>query len=143
MNYFDCPIRIRYAETDRMGVSYYANYLVWFEAARSDYFRELGLPYAKLEEQNIILPVAEAHCQYYQPTTYDELIYVRVAVSYLKMTSMKFTYQVLDESKTKLIAWGYTVHVFVEKNGKPMKVPANVRSCVTQFDLHEKQITSD
>lgn len=143
MRYCDVPIRIRYAETDKMGISYYANYLVWFEAARSELFRALGLPYTEIEKKGIILPVAEAHCKYFHSTFYDELIYVRVSVSHCKMTSMRFTYQILPEAKDVVAAWGYTVHVFVGQDRTPLRVPPEVRAAITVHELKEKQIDND
>ncbi|MBN1492723.1 MAG: acyl-CoA thioesterase [Candidatus Omnitrophica bacterium] len=138
--FFDCEIRVRYGETDCMGFSYYANYFVWFEASRSELFRHLGLPYTELEKQKIYLPVADAYCKYNTSTSYDERIFIRVAVTQCKMFSMKFSYQVLNEKKDQILAWGYTTHVFIDDKKQTVKVPAEVKALVTLYELSEKTI---
>jgi len=123
MNYYDNEIRIRYAETDRMGVSYYANHLIWFEASRTEYFRALGILYTDLEAEGYILPVLEAHCRYHAPTSYDDLIIVRTWVSGLKKTSMRFSYEIRKKEGGERVADGYTVHVFANRSFKPVRIP--------------------
>ena len=81
MNYYDFEYRVRYGDTDKLGISYYANYLVWFEAARTEYFRALGLPYTECEKKEFFLPAAEVGIKYIAPSTYDDLIIVRTSVS--------------------------------------------------------------
>lgn len=135
MNYFDYEYRIRYGDTDKLGISYYANYLVWFEAARTEYFRALGLPYTECEKKGIYLPVAEAYAKYLAPTSYDDLIIVRTSVSELKISSIHFEYQVLKKGDTRFVATGFTRHVFVDKNLRPVRMPEEVRSIVTPHKL--------
>jgi acyl-CoA thioester hydrolase len=138
--YFDCEIRVRYGETDCMGFSYYANYFVWFEASRSELFRYLGLPYTELEKQKMFLPVVDAYCTYSAPTAYDDKIFIRVSVVQCKITSMKFTYQVLNEAKDTIVAWGYTTHVFINEKRQPVKVPQAVRDVVVFHELDQRTI---
>ena len=90
METFDYECRVRYADTDKMGISYYANYFVWFEAARTEYFRELGFAYLEFEKQGILLPVAEAHARYLGPSAYDDMLTVRTVVSQMRQSSLKF-----------------------------------------------------
>ncbi|MDD5218872.1 MAG: thioesterase family protein [Candidatus Omnitrophica bacterium] len=135
MDSFDYEYRVRYADTDKMGISYYANYFVWFEAARTEYFRALGLPYTECERQGYFLPVVEAGAQYHAPCTYDDWIVVRTAVSELGKTSMRFEYQVLNKAPERLLATGFTVHVFVNRAMKPRRVPPDVTRLVTPFRL--------
>ena len=123
-------VRVRYPETDRMGVSYYANYLFWFEAARTEYFRAIGLAYTEFEKQGIFLPAAEAHCRYIAPSSYDDLLTIRTAVSHLKHGSMRFEYQVFKDGAGKPIATGYTVHVFSGPNLKAIRIPGDLKSKV-------------
>lgn len=130
MKYFDHEIRIRYAETDQMGVSYYGNYFTWFEVGRTEYFRALGLPYTAYESAGIFLPVGEAYCRYYHPVRYDESIIIRTWVSTLKQTSIVFTYSVTEKEKDQKIAEGYTTHIFVDSHMKPQRIPADVREKV-------------
>ncbi len=138
MKFFDYRTRVRYAETDQMGVSYYANYLVWFEAARTEYFRAVGLVYSEFEKQGVFLPVAEAHCRYLAPSTYDDELTVRTVVSQMKSSSIRFEYRIFKNAKSPLearpsekpIAEGYTVHVFIDKAMKPVRIPEPVRNLV-------------
>lgn len=130
MKFFDYETRVRYAETDRMGISYYANYLVWFEAARTEYFRTLGLVYSEFEKKGIFLPVAEAQCRYFEPTSYDDLITVRTLVSQMRQSSIRFEYEVFKNKGKKPVASGYTIHVFSGSNLKPIRIPEDLRSQV-------------
>ncbi len=135
-HYFDYETRVRYAETDRMGISYYANYFVWFEAARTEYFRDLGFAYAEFEKQGIFLPVAEAQCRYVQPSSYDDLIRVRTIVSQMRQSSIRFDYQVFKNGAPKVIATGHTVHVFSGPSLRPIRIPEILKSKVhiSSFD---------
>jgi len=136
MHHFDYVTRVRYAETDRMGVSYYANYLVWFEAARTEYFRALGFVYADFEKQGIFLPVVEAYCRYNHPSSYDDELTVRTVVSKLGKSSIRFEYQLfknLNEAlktstKAVPIVTGHTVHAFIDRDFKPIRVPEALRT---------------
>ena len=130
MKFFDYAVRVRYAETDRMGISYYANYFVWFEAARTEYFRALGFVYSEFEKQGMFLPVAEAHCRYMGPSSYDDLLTVRTAVNQIRQSSLRFEYQVLRDGNLKPIAAGYTVHVFSDRQFKPTRIPESLKSKV-------------
>src|SRR5688572_6809365 len=87
-------LRVRYSETDRMGVVYYANYLVWFEVARAELLRTLGWSYREMEETGVFLPVIEAHCQYLRPARYDDEIEVRAEGRVCSFVRMEFDYQV-------------------------------------------------
>lgn len=136
MEYFDYPYRVRYGDTDKMGISYYANYLVWFEAARTEFFRALGLPYTECEKKGIYLPVIDAGIHYYGPSTYDDLLVVRTSVSEMRSVSMRFEYQVFNPEK-KIITTGHTVHVFVDAGMKPVRIPDEVVSRVRIFSLLE------
>ena len=137
MRYFDYEVRVRYAETDRMGISYYANYFVWFEAARTEYFRSLGFIYSEFEKEGYFLPVAEAGCRYSAPSSYDDCLTVRTSVSQIRQSSIRFEYQVLKNESEKPIATGFTVHVFSDKSLRPIRVPENLKSKVELFALSE------
>jgi acyl-CoA thioester hydrolase len=135
MKFFDYKTRVRYGETDRMGISYYANYLVWFDAARTEYFRSLGFVYSEIEKQGIRLPVIEAHCRYVSPTSYDDQLTIRTAVSQLRQSSIRFQYQALKGNDPKPVATGYTVHVFSGKDFKPIRIPKELKSKVELTSL--------
>jgi acyl-CoA thioester hydrolase len=108
--------RVRYAETDQMGIVYYANYLVWFEIGRVELLRSLGLAYSQLEtDHQCILPVVEASCRYKSPARYDDRILIETRPSLLRGSVIKFAYRILrrgaDGEEPKLLAEGETVHV--------------------------------
>ena len=109
-------VRVRYAETDQMGIVYYANYLVWFELGRVELLRSLGLAYSKLElDHGCILPVIEARCRYRSPAKYDDEILIESWPSLVRGSVIKFAYRILrkaqDGGENTLLAEGETVHV--------------------------------
>ena len=107
-------LRVRYAETDKMGVVYYANYLVWFEVARTDLLRSLGWSYREMEGAGVILPVIEAHCEYQRPARYDDEIEVRTEGVMLSPVRMQFNYTVVRHADGVVAACGRTVHAAVD-----------------------------
>lgn len=109
--------RVRYAETDQMGMAYYANYLVWFEVMRGDFMRAIGIPYTRLEEDGYILPIVEAHVRYHSPARYDDPVEVVAWVQKLRSRSITFAYRV--ERAEELLATGSTTHVPAHRGGKP------------------------
>ncbi len=139
MKFFDFEYRVRYADTDKLGISYYGNYFTWFEAARTEYFRALGLPYTECEKKGYFLPVVETSAKYFSPSTYDDLIVVRTSVSRLGRTSIHFEYRVFQKSSQKLVATGHSVHAFVDANMKPAGMPEDIRGLVEVFSLLPKQ----
>ena len=109
-------VRVRYAETDQMGIVYYANYLVWFEIGRVELLRSLGLAYSQLEkEHECILPVVEATCRYRSPARYDDEILIETRPALLRGSVLKFAYRILRKAaeghQHTLLAEGETVHV--------------------------------
>ena len=120
-------LRVRYAETDKMGVVYYANYLVWFEVGRADLLRSLGWSYREMEIAGISLPVIEAHCTYLRPARYDDEIDVKTEGRMLSPVRMEFAYQVVRIEDGTIAAEGTTVHAALDASGKPCRLPARVR----------------
>lgn len=120
-------LRVRYAETDKMGVVYYANYLVWFEVGRADLLRSLGWTYREMEVAGISLPVIEARCSYLRPARYDDEIEVRTEGRMLSPVRMEFEYQVVRIEDGTIAAEGKTVHAALDPSGKPCRLPARVR----------------
>jgi acyl-CoA thioester hydrolase len=116
-----CPIRVRYAETDGGGVVYYANYLVWFEAARSHYCRERGISYGEMVQAGYHLPVVEAHCAYHRPAFFDDLLEVEVRLEEIRSRSARFAYRVWRGNEQ--LASGWTQHISVSLEGKPRAMP--------------------
>ena len=120
-------LRVRYAETDKMGVVYYANFLVWFEVARTDLLRSLGWSYRDMEMAGVSLPVIEAHCEYRRPARYDDEIEVRTEGQMVSAIRMKFSYTVIRRDDGSVAADGYTVHAAVNPEGRPCRLPERIR----------------
>ncbi len=118
--------RVRYAETDKMGVVYYANYLVWFEVGRCEWLRVVGLTYAGLEREGTVLPVVAAHCEYRQPARYDDEIEVLARGQLLSPVRVRFDYEVWRAGAEQL-ASGWTEHAAVDPSGRPRRLPPHVR----------------
>ena len=120
-------VRVRYAETDQMGIVYYANYLVWFEVARTDWLRETGWTYRAMEREGVGLPVIEAHCDYKTSARYDDEIHIETTARLVSPVRIAFDYTVLRPADDLLIASGYTVHASVDHAGRPVRLPARVK----------------
>jgi len=120
-------VRVRYAETDKMGVVYYANYFVWFEVARADLLRSLGWSYREMEHEGFSLPVIEANCQYHKGARYDDELDVKTQGRLLSPVRMEFTYEVVRRADAALAASGRTVHAAVSPDGRPCRLPARIR----------------
>ncbi len=121
-------VRVRYAETDKMGVVYYANYLIWFEVGRTDWLRDTGWTYRSMEEEaGIQLPVIEAHCDYRQGAKYDDDVEVRTRGRKLSPVRVQFDYEVIRRIDQAVLATGHTVHATIDRNGRPVRMPERVR----------------
>jgi acyl-CoA thioester hydrolase len=118
---------VRYAETDKMGVVYYANYFVWFEVGRADLLHSLGWTYREMEHAGIALPVIAAECDYRRPARYDEEIEIRTRGRMLSPVRMEFTYEVARRDDDTVVAAGRTVHAALDPAGKPCRLPERVR----------------
>ena len=117
----DCELRVRYAETDQMGIAYYANYLVWFEVGRSEFCRQRAFSYAALEDLGYKLVVTEVQCRYRNAARYDDLITVQTRLKALDKRIITFGYEIVR--KDELIAEGETRHLCVDAAGKPKSLP--------------------
>lgn len=124
------PYRVPYADTDQMGFVYYANYLVLFERSRNEFLRENGLNYKELEDQGVMLPVIEAHCEYKQPARYDDLLTIKVWASKIKGTRLTMNCEVYRDEE--LLASGYTVHVCMCPDGRPIRPPNTLKNLVVK-----------
>ena len=114
--------RVLYGDTDQMGVVYYANYLRFFEGARNEWIRALGVPYSEIEARGIMLPVYEASVRYLRPAKYDDLLDIHLAVSHTRV-KIRFEYKVHRSEGDAVLALGHTVHVCVGRDGKPTRAP--------------------
>jgi acyl-CoA thioester hydrolase len=128
----DIDIRVRYAETDQMGVAYYANYLVWFEVGRSELCRERGFRYADLEAMGYKLVVTDVHCRYRSSARYDETVIVRTRLKDANKRMITFGYQILRKDQgEEVIAEGETQHICVDSDGKTKSLPGKFLVCLT------------
>jgi len=119
-------IRVRYAETDQMGVVYHSNYLVWFEIGRTEFCRQRGLPYKDFEQEfQSYLAVAEAHCRYLAAARYDDALIIRTRVSSFRKRTINFQYEITNKESGVSIANGQTLHVLLDENGRPKSFPAD------------------
>ena len=114
----ETKIRVRYGETDQMGIVYHANYFVWFDIGRTEFLRSNGMSYKELEDMNVLLPVIDVGCTYKNPALYDDEIIIKTKVSELKGVKIKFEYEVFKEEK--LLSTGFTEHAFVDNTLRPI-----------------------
>jgi acyl-CoA thioester hydrolase len=121
-------VRVRYAETDRMGVVYYANYFVWFEVGRTDLLRDGGWSYREMEVDGFSLPVIDAQCTYLASAKYDDDIEVRTVGTMVSPVRVKFAYEVVRAADGAALATGSTVHATLDRNGRPCRLPERVRN---------------
>ena len=124
-------VRVRYAETDKMGVVYYANYFVWFEVGRTDLLRESGWNYRDMETEGFGLPVIDAQCTYRGSAKYDDEIEVRTTGEMLSPVRVKFTYDIVRPADAATLATGTTVHATVDRSGRPCRLPQRVRDVLS------------
>ncbi len=130
-DFVDVDIRVRYAETDQMGVAYYANYLIWFEVGRSELCRGKGFRYADLEALGYKLVVSDVSCRYRNPARYDETVIVRTRLKGVHKRMITFEYQILRKAKEEVIAEGETRHICVDSKGKTKSLPEKFLICLT------------
>ena len=124
-------VRVRYAETDQMGVVYYANYFVWFEVGRTDWLRATGWSYRDMETDGYALPVIEAHCTYRESAKYDDDIDVGTTGALVSPVRVQFTYEIVRSIDHTLLATGTTVHASLDRNGRPCRLPDRVRTLLS------------
>lgn len=120
-------VRVRYAETDKMGVVYYAHYLMWFEIGRTEWLRDTGWTYRAMEAEGLALPVIESHCEYKLGARYDDEIEIRTAARLVSPVRLAFDYQLTRRADAAPVASGYTVHVTIDTAGRPTRLPARVK----------------
>ncbi|HEY0263296.1 MAG TPA: thioesterase family protein [Granulicella sp.] len=118
-------VRVRYAETDQMGVVYHANYLVWFEVGRVEFMRQMGFSYKQMEsEDDCMIAVVEATARYRAPARYDDEITIETRLTASRSAVVRFQYRVVRESDATLLCEGETVHVVVDRSMKKARLPA-------------------
>jgi acyl-CoA thioester hydrolase len=120
-------VRVRYAETDQMGVVYYSNYLVWFEIGRTEWLRETGWTYRDMEAEGLSLPVIDARCEYRCGARYDDELEIRTTARRVSPVRIAFDYEIVRRPDGVVIAVGHTVHATLDRTGKPVRIPARVK----------------
>ena len=127
-DFSETTVRVRYAETDQMGVVYYANYLVYFEIGRVEYMRERGVAYKEMEIQDdSFIVVAESHCRHLRPARYDDLLRIRTRVAEVRRRTIRFAYEIVNSATGELLATGLTMHVVCDSKGRPKALPEKYR----------------
>lgn len=127
MKYVESRTRVRYKETDQMGIAHHANYLVWFEIGRTDLCRETGIAYADIEVRGYLLVVTEIGCRFRTPFRYDDEVLIRTSVAEAGSRSLKFGYELYDAAGETLRASGFSAHVWLDRETrKPVRADAAV-----------------
>ena len=141
-SWHETEIRVRYAETDQMGIVHHANYLIWFETGRSDLCRAKGFSYKEMEDEaDALMVVAEAYCRYKSPAHYDDLLTIRTKVGEIRSRSLRFFYEVYRASDDTLLAEGETNHLVTDKDKKVRILPDIYKNRL--LDTHEHAFPAD
>ena len=129
----EIQIRVRYAETDRMGLLHHANYIVYFEMGRTEFLRESGVSYRELEDSGHLLVIVDLGCKFKRPAYYDELLTIRTTLSRITHVKIVHQYQVLRDGQ--LLAEGHSTLACVDRDGKPQALPDVIRKHVDASDV--------
>ena len=130
-------LRVRYAETDQMGVAYHSNFFIWFEVGRVELLRQLGFNYKKMEQQDgCFIAVVDARCRYKSPARYDDELLVRTFVKHVRGSLIEFGYEVLRAGDGALLAEGETVHIVVDDEMRKRSMPEKYQRALEQAAQH-------
>jgi acyl-CoA thioester hydrolase len=129
--WYETKIRVRYKDTDRLGVVYYGNYLTFFEVGRAEFMRALGYPYSRLESEGYSLVVIEAFAKYHGNVGYDATVTVKTMISDMSGARMRFDYEVRSE-KESLVVSGYTLHGCINSKSKPSRIPSSLKALIEE-----------
>jgi acyl-CoA thioester hydrolase len=141
-DWHETEVRVRYAETDQMGIVHNANYFVWFEVGRGELCRAKGFSYKEMEdEENALMVVAESYCRYKSPAFYEDILTIRTKVDEIRSRSLRFFYEVFRASDEMLLAEGETLHLVTDKEKKVRKLPEIYKNRL--LDKHEKPFPAD
>jgi acyl-CoA thioester hydrolase len=111
----ETKLKVRYVETDQMGIAHHSNHYAWFEVGRTEYITEIGMTYKEMEENNIMLPVVESSCKYIEGAKYEDIIIIQTFMHDLNGAKVIFNYNVVREKDGKVLAKGSTTHAFVNE----------------------------
>ena len=132
-DWYETEIRVRYAETDKMGIVHHSNYLIWFEFGRSEFCRARGFSYKEMEEvDNALMVVAEAYCRYKAPAFYEDVLTIRTKLEEIRSRSIRFVYEIFRLSDNALLAEGETLHLVTDHDKKVRKLPEQYKEKLLQ-----------
>ena len=132
-DWYETEIRVRYAETDKMGIVHHSNYLIWFEFGRSEFCRARGFSYKEMEEvDNALMVVAEAYCRYKSPAFYEDVLTIRTKLEEIRSRSIRFVYEIFRLSDNTLLAEGETLHLVTDHDKKVRKLPERYKEKLLQ-----------
>lgn len=123
MDWHETEIRVRYAETDKMGIAHHSNYLIWFETGRSDLCRARGFSYNQMENDDALMVVAESYIRYQSPAFYEDLLTIRTKIAEVRSRSVRFVYEIVRRSDDAVIAEGETLHLVTDQQKKVKTIP--------------------
>jgi len=139
-DWHETEIRVRYAETDKMGIVHHSNYLIWFESGRSDLCRARGFSYKEMEENdNALMVVAESYCRYKSPAFYEDILTVRTQVAEIRSRAIRFIYEIFRPSDGQLLAEGETLHLVTGKDKKVRQIPEIYKERLLAEPFDEEQ----
>ena len=115
-------LKVRYVETDQMGIVHHSNYFPWFEVGRTEFIKALGMSYSDIESRGVSLPLVECGCRFKIPAKYEDEIIVKTFIEQLESIKIRFRYDIIRQSDSKLLAEGFTFHAFVDKKFKPINI---------------------
>ena len=150
-DWHEAQIRVRYAETDKMGIVHHSNYPIWFEIGRSEYCRARGFSYLEMEEkENALLVVAEIYCRYKSPAFYDDEIVVRTRINEMRKRSLRFGYEIYRLADGKILAEGETTHVVTDSENRVRSFPSEYQVMLlapkpssADTNIHSSKIPED
>lgn len=128
-------LRVRYAETDAMGIVHNSVYLTWFEVGRTDLSHKIGYPYAKIEQRGINYPLVEGYCRYRLPARYDDRLIIKTWIHSVRSRAFVFDYEIHNHDTGQFIANGYTKHMVLNKAGRAVKLPDDLYRIYCDFDV--------
>lgn len=120
--FVDAKVKVRYKETDQMGVAHHTNYYTWFEVGRGEFMREFGITYRQMEEMGFMLPVLETHCKYIKSALFEDELLIRTSIESYKGVRITMKYSVIRNSDNELLAEGTTVHAVTDKQLRPLNL---------------------
>jgi acyl-CoA thioester hydrolase len=132
-------VRVLFADTDAMGVVYHTNYIRWFEYGRSEFMRQLGVPYTELVKLGLNLPLIKVSCNYLKFAAYDQMLTVETEFDYIKKARVRYNSRIWDENRENLLAEGYTIHVCTNNEGKIRRIPQLLIGLIDKYNINKEE----